>query len=147
MERSYFEQQFERIRSSVYLRDAVTIDRSGGDVPSWFRKIGFILSTSDIESFHLAMIEGMVSRSVPIVFEREGASSIVDERWIVADIGDAADRVSSVGSADSRTMGQEAHVEAVSRYSNNLAANLWLRVLQPDALLQGLPVADVEPTE
>lgn len=128
-ERNYFEHQFERIRSSVLLQDAVTIDRAGEDVPSWFRKIGFVLSMSDIESFHLAMIEGMIARSVPIVADREGASSIVDARWIVADDADAVQRIRKAALDTSWDLGHEAHDEAVSRYNVNSTAGAWLRLL------------------
>ena len=128
-ERGYYEQQFERIRSSALLQNAVTVDRPGGDVPSWLRKIGFILSPSDIESFHLAMIEGMVSRSVPIVAARAGAATVVDATWIVSDTSEAVRRIMAATADRSRQLGGEAHDEAVSRYATLSTAAEWLSFL------------------
>jgi len=127
-ERGYFERQFGRIRSSVLLRDAVTFDRAGGDVPSWLREVGFILSLSDIESFHLAMIEGMVARSVPIVAKRQGVTTIVDGRWVVGGDAEAAQRIRLATSGTWGDMGREAHDEAMLRYNMNVVARAWLRL-------------------
>jgi glycosyltransferase involved in cell wall biosynthesis len=128
-QRENFEHLFERIRTSRLLRNAVAFDRAGGDVPSWFRKIGFILSLSDIESFHLAMIEGMISRSVPIVSNRPGAAAIIDERWIVEDDAEAATGIREVTAQRLQTLGAEANAEAVSRYNLEATADAWLRIL------------------
>jgi glycosyltransferase involved in cell wall biosynthesis len=128
-ERRYFEEQFDRIRSVPDLRDAVVFDRPGGDVPAWFRKVGFILSVSDIESFHLALIEGMASRSVPIVIDRDGASSIVDDRWIVRDEFDAAKRIISTSDVDVDSLGALAQEEAVARYGLGGTARAWLDLM------------------
>jgi glycosyltransferase involved in cell wall biosynthesis len=128
-ERRYFEEQFDRIRSVPDLRDAVVFDRPGADVPSWFRKVGFIVSVSDIESFHLALIEGMASRSVPIVIDRDGASSIVDERWIVRDEFAAAKRIMSTNDIDLVGLGAVAQEEAVARYGLGGTARSWLDLM------------------
>ena len=67
---------FSSIASNERLRDHVVFEDFGPDMASWFRKIGIVLSPSDVESFHLAPAEGMASRAVPIVWEREGSKSI-----------------------------------------------------------------------
>lgn len=81
-ERSYFEDLRARIREDPDLAQAVVFEGAGADTPSWFRKIGYILSPSDLESFHLALAEGMASGAVPVVWEREGAAEIAGETWI-----------------------------------------------------------------
>ena len=129
-ERAYYETQFERIRSSTLLRESVTFDRPGADVPSWFRKIGFILSLSDTESFHLALIEGMSARSVPIVTSRPGASSIVDKRWIIDDGAGAVQRIVGAASDPNSVLGEEARDEAVSRYRLERTAAIWTDLLR-----------------
>ena len=50
-----------RVQRSPLLRDAVVFDDAGPDVPAWLRRVGFVLSTSDDESFHVAPAEGMAS--------------------------------------------------------------------------------------
>ena len=132
-QREYFEHEFERIRTSPYLGNAVTFDRGAGDVPSWFRKIGFVLSLSDIESFHLAMVEGMISGAVPIVSNRPGASSIVDDRWIVEDNAEAASRILAITDQEFHTLGAEASEEAMSRYNTGLTADAGLSTMAPQA--------------
>jgi glycosyltransferase involved in cell wall biosynthesis len=64
------------------LQDAVIFDPHGNDVPEWFRKIGFILSTSEHEAFHMAIAEGMASGAIPIIRNWEGAKNLFPDRLI-----------------------------------------------------------------
>ena len=88
-EQQYFTEQLERVRSSPVLRRAVSFDGQQTNVASWMRKIGWVLSPSDDESFHLSPAEGMASGAVPVVWPWECASQVYDQRWICAD-ADAA---------------------------------------------------------
>ncbi|MCF7530046.1 glycosyltransferase family 4 protein [Neisseria lisongii] len=74
-EKKYYERLYERINSSD-LRNHVVFDPAGDDVNYWLQKIGYILSPSDFESFHVAVSEGVSSSSLPIVWDWEGASEI-----------------------------------------------------------------------
>ena len=49
----YYQKIMERINSSENLRYKVIFDAPGDDVNQWLTLIGFILSPSDFESFHL----------------------------------------------------------------------------------------------
>ncbi|GAA2085135.1 glycosyltransferase family 4 protein [Actinomadura alba] len=84
-EREHYDQVFRRIRRSPLLAGAVVFDSYGRDVASWLRRIGFVLSTSDDESFHLAPAEGMAAGAVPALLPWPGAETIYDPRWIHAD--------------------------------------------------------------
>src|SRR5690606_8962800 len=64
-ERAHYENVFRRVRRSRLLSGGVVFDTYGRDVASWLRRVGFVLSTSDDESFHLAPAEGMASGAVP----------------------------------------------------------------------------------
>jgi glycosyltransferase involved in cell wall biosynthesis len=64
------------------LNDGVVFDGFGADIGRWLRKIGFVLSTSDDESFHLSPAEGMASGAVPVVRDWPGAATVYDTRWI-----------------------------------------------------------------
>lgn len=75
-ERDFYEKCFERIRDDERLQGAVVFDRVAGDVPTWLRKIGVILSVSELESFHMALAEGIASGAFPILWNRDGASEI-----------------------------------------------------------------------
>jgi glycosyltransferase involved in cell wall biosynthesis len=79
-----------RIQVTEKLRGAVVFDQFGPDVASWLRRVGFILSTSDDESFHLAPAEGMASGAIPVVRTWPGAEMIYESRWIHDDPAEMA---------------------------------------------------------
>ena len=81
-ERAHFEQAFRRVRRNPLLAEGVVFDGYGADVAAWLRRIGWVLSTSDDESFHLAPAEGMASGAVPALLHWPGAETIYDGRWI-----------------------------------------------------------------
>ena len=83
------------------MADGVVFDGFGGDVGAWLRKVGWVISTSDDESFHLAPAEGMASGAVPVVRDWPGADTIYDSHWIkqpeemaqwIADVGKDEER-------------------------------------------------------
>ena len=74
-ERSYYEDIYKRINSTD-LRYKVVFDPPGTDVNQWLKKIGFILSPSDSESFHMALAEGMASGAIPVPWKRDGIDKI-----------------------------------------------------------------------
>ena len=81
-ERGHYAAALHRIQRSPLLRGAVVFDEAGRDVPAWLRRVGFVLSTSDDESIHVAPIEGMVSGAVPVIRHWPGAETVYDTRWI-----------------------------------------------------------------
>jgi glycosyltransferase involved in cell wall biosynthesis len=81
-ERDHYTTALRRVQRSPLLQDAVVFDDAGPDVPAWLRRIGFVLSTSDDESFHVAPAEGMASRAVPVIRHWPGAETIYDKRWL-----------------------------------------------------------------
>ena len=84
-ERDYYVGILRRIQRSPLLREAVVFDDAGPDVAAWLRRVGFILSTSDVEGFHTALAEGMASRAVPVVRPWLGAETVYGTRWFHAD--------------------------------------------------------------
>jgi glycosyltransferase involved in cell wall biosynthesis len=91
-ERGAAEQVVRRVRGSALLADGVVFDAYGPDVGAWLRKIGWVVSLSDDESFHLAPAEGMASGAVPLIRAWPGVDTIYDGRWI-ASAGDEAGTV------------------------------------------------------
>ena len=80
---------------------------------AWLRRVGFVLSTSDDESFHVAPAEGMASRAVPVIRHWPGAETIYDSRWIRETPAEMAAPVAAVDSdAAWRAAGQTAHEQA-----------------------------------
>jgi hypothetical protein len=111
----------------------VTFDGFGGDVAAWLRRVGWVLSTSDDESFHLAPAEGMASGAVPALLPWPGADTIYDTRWIHADPAAAAEAIHEVtvsGGWDSA----RAHARDQVRASFPLGAvcDTWATILVQD---------------
>lgn len=88
-ELSYYREIFRRINSNPKLRYNVIFDPAGDDVNAWFSLVGFILSPSDFESFHLAIGEGMLTGAVPVVWDWDGAAEIWGSEWVVHSIEEA----------------------------------------------------------
>ncbi|WP_433339150.1 glycosyltransferase [Spirillospora sp. CA-294931] len=95
-ERAHYEEVFRRIRRSPLLAGGVIFDAYGRDVAGWLRRIGFVLSTSDDESFHLAPAEGMAAGAVPVLLDWPGSDTIYDRRWIHADPSAIARSIGSI---------------------------------------------------
>ncbi|WP_345506682.1 glycosyltransferase [Terrabacter aeriphilus] len=84
-ERVRFDAVFAKIRRTPALASHIFFEEDGPDVPDWLSEIGWLLSPSDRESFHLAAVEGMASGAVPVVWNRQGAEDIFPAGVIVHD--------------------------------------------------------------
>jgi hypothetical protein len=91
-EKEYYEALFNRIDNSPWKQNLI-FDGHGNDMDKWFRKIGYTLSTSDFESFHLAPAEGMVSGSIPIILNWEGSNTIYKETFIFKSVEQAVNYI------------------------------------------------------
>jgi glycosyltransferase involved in cell wall biosynthesis len=128
-ERDYFDALGDRIRSSPLLRNAVSFEPLGPDVSSWMRKIGWVLSVSDDESFHLAPAEGMASRAVPVILPWPGAEDMYPEQWIHPTVFDAARAIRrGVLEGSWRDQGARAR-EYIGRYAVEVVLPMWDRVV------------------
>jgi glycosyltransferase involved in cell wall biosynthesis len=128
-ERDYYEALGDRIRSSPLLRNAVSFDPLGPDVTSWMRKVGWVLSVSEDESFHLAPAEGMASRAVPAILPWPGADDMYPPEWIHADVSDIARAIrKGVLEGMWREQGERAR-EYIKRYAVEIALPMWDQVV------------------
>jgi glycosyltransferase involved in cell wall biosynthesis len=91
--RDAYEAFYERLASDPRLRRRVSFQGFGPDMGRWFQNIGWMLSPSSRETFHLAPVEGMASGAVPVVWEREGARQIFGEEWVHEDTRAAAEYI------------------------------------------------------
>lgn len=99
-QRSYFKTQFARIAELG--AGIVQVEPLSDDVSSWFEDVGWILSLSDIESFHLAPIEGVFSGATPLVLEREGAAEIFPTEFMFETIPTMMQTVASIDEYERR---------------------------------------------
>ncbi len=92
-ELAYYRKVFERINSNPKLRQKVIFDPPGDDVNDWFTLVGFILSPSDFESFHMAIGEGLLTGAMPVIWDWEGAAEIWGNEWVVSSLEEAKQAV------------------------------------------------------
>jgi glycosyltransferase involved in cell wall biosynthesis len=92
-ERSYFEEQFRRVRSSPLLRQGVSFEPYREGIGGFLQKAGFVVSTSDHEGHQVSVAEGMASGCVPVILNRQGASEQYDGRWVHQTPEEAAEAI------------------------------------------------------
>lgn len=83
-ERTYYEKFLARIEEDS-IKDHVHFDGHGNDVDEWLQKIGFVLSMSDLESFHLSPAEAMASGTYPLIRHWTGSETIYPDELLVSD--------------------------------------------------------------
>jgi glycosyltransferase involved in cell wall biosynthesis len=131
-EREHYSVALRRVQRSPLLRDAVVFDDGGPDVAAWLRRVGYVLSTSDDESFHVAPAEGMASRAVPVIRHWPGADTIYDRRWIGETTADLAAHVVALDSDEAwRAAGQTAQ-EQVRAFELGAVCRAWHRLIIGD---------------
>lgn len=129
VERDHYTEALRRVQRSPLLQNAVVFDDAGPDVPAWLRRVGFVLSTSDDESFHVGPAEGMGSRAVPVIRHWPGAETIYDKRWIRETPQEMAGFVASLSDpADWRAAGEAAH-QQVQSFRLETVCEAWHKLL------------------
>ncbi|GAA2663211.1 glycosyltransferase [Streptomyces vastus] len=128
-ERAHYDAVLRRVQTSPLLEGAVVFDAFGPDVPSWLRRIGHVLSTSDLESFHLATAESMASRAVPALLPWAGADEIYDRQWIHDSPEAMADAIADLGPDDWQSAGELARTQVRNSFSLERVAQDWAELL------------------
>lgn len=130
-ERTYYRQLYNRINASP-LRHRVIFDPAGNDVADWFRQVGYLLSPSDFESFHMAIAEGMCSSTLPVVWNWEGAKDIYTIISTVSTPVEAADLIEFTRHSASRLrLAAQMRDYVRSNYSAAQICERWLNALDP----------------
>lgn len=75
------------------LQDSITWDDFSSDVEEWFKKIGYILSPSEFESFHMSVAEGMASGAIPVIANWEGAGLIYPAKYVYNTLAEAVEMI------------------------------------------------------
>ncbi len=91
-ERIYYETLYDRINKSEFA-GSVVFDPHGNDIPEWFSKIGFILSTSEHEGSHQAVAEGMAAGSIPVIRNWAGADKLYPPEFVVRTVEESVDMI------------------------------------------------------
>ena len=130
-ELEYYEKQDEHIGNSHYLKEAVHFDGFGKDMPIWYQKIGFILSVSDFESFHLTVADGASSGAIPIILKWEGSDEIYPKVWSLKSIDEAVNKILTLSKNDSKFAIEATQCqEYVQKFNLNNIYNEWSKLLK-----------------
>ncbi|MFF0973287.1 UNVERIFIED_CONTAM: glycosyltransferase [Kocuria sp. CPCC 205295] len=81
-------------------RRSVIFDPHGDDMAQWFQGVGYALSVSDLESFHLTLPDGAASGAAPISLAWPGADLIYPREWLVGSLQDMSARIRSLQADD-----------------------------------------------
>lgn len=97
-EMSWYNACYDRIRdlNARVGRDVVVFDPHGNDMAEWFRGIGYGLSVSDLESFHLTLPDAAASGAVPVSLAWPGADRIYPRQWLVATLQQISDQIAGL---------------------------------------------------
>jgi glycosyltransferase involved in cell wall biosynthesis len=136
-QRSHYFEAFRRVQRSPLLRGAVVFDDGGPDVPAWLRRIGFVLSTSDAESFHMAPAEGMASRAVPVIRNWPGAETIYDSRWIKENPAEMAASIAALSSPEAWEDARQTAHEQIRAIDLGTVAESLLRLVRGESAAGG----------
>lgn len=130
-EEKYYKIQDERIENSTYLKGAVHYDGYDKNMSKWYQKIGFVLSTSDFESFHLTIADGASSGAIPIILKWEGSDEIYPEEWSLKSVDEAVKKILTL-SKDDRKFAIEAGQcqEYVQKFNLDNIYNEWSKLLK-----------------
>ena len=128
---------FERIGSSRLLQEHVVFSPFGPDMGSWLRSVGWLLSPSDHESFHLAPAEGMASGALPVFWPRDGVEQIFTDRFLHQDVEDMATFIQAHAADADRWDGAQADAQSiVAAFDSCVVESAWL-----DLVLDGAAVS------
>lgn len=131
-EREYYQKVYERINCSDQLRYKVIFDPPGNDVHRWFQKIGYILSPSDFESFHMAVAEGMCSGAIPVVWNWDGANSIYPFIELFDNAENSAKFIEKLRTSNSRPrLSMQCKKFIKENYDASVIRDKWLEAINP----------------
>lgn len=124
-ERRYFRDQMARVNHAPW-RDSVVFEPFSRDLEVWWRKIGFVLSTSDIESFHLSVAEGMASGAIPIIRHRPEVTDLWPEEYVYDEPQEAVEMIERFRAEPEPTdRAQALKVYVRERYDRARVTALW----------------------
>ena len=148
IERQLTAEALHRINHDPALRGAVVFDQFGPDIGNFLRRVGFVLSTSDDESFHMAPAEGMASGAVPAILNWPGSETIYSSRWLHESVQDMTESIwQATTSGEWHKLGREAQDGVRAAFALPVVGAQWATILtrnieqSPVTLVGGPPAA------
>lgn len=113
--------------------EAVAFEPFGADMGNWYRKIGWVLSPSTTESFHLAPAEGMVSGGLPLLWDRPGVRDIYGDEFVIDDAEEAAGFVIETLGDESLLARRQERARAIAgEFDEHAIALKWAEAVRGD---------------
>lgn len=128
---SAYREFFRAAGQDERLMEGLSFEPFGPDMGNWLRRVGWILSPSYRETFHLAAVEGAASGAIPLVWTRDGSEEIFSDRWNFTSTEAVADFVLATNaSAESYARESRRARGFVSRYDRAAVAQQWFDLLR-----------------
>lgn len=115
--------RFRERKAQPDLAGAVELVGRSEQVEREVARLGFILSSSVRESFHLGLVEGVIGGAVPVVRDwpffasRRGAGTLFPQNWVVPDVAAAVERIWALRDPAARDVAaHEAGQEVATRF-------------------------------
>lgn len=121
-----YRQFYDSIGREAELLAHVSFEPFSPDVGNWLRKIGWVLSPSVRETFHLAPMEGAASGAVPAVWRREGSADIFSERFTFDNAERVAEYILRVNNDEAGFEQESLRAQALAAtYDANSVRDRW----------------------
>lgn len=120
---------YGRIGRSPDLASHVVFEPFSPDMGNWLTKIGWILSPSTRETFHLSAIEGATSGAVPVAWRRPGSEEIIGSAHNVDSTDEAVAKILSCTSLEEFDIASRLAREHSKRYSVLTVRDQWLSLI------------------
>lgn len=93
-EMDWYRRQYDRIDAlNNDSPGAVLLEGHGDDMAEWYSRIGVVLSTSDFESFHYTIADGVASGARPAVLYWPGADTVYPRHWLSDSVDETAQSI------------------------------------------------------
>ncbi|MDG1549034.1 MAG: hypothetical protein P8Q94_03180, partial [Candidatus Poseidoniaceae archaeon] len=89
----YYDKQYNRIKKSKHLKNGVEFEGYTLTISEFYNSIGYVLSTSDFESFHYTIADGVSAGNFPIIWPWVGADELYPKEWVTEDINNAVEKI------------------------------------------------------
>lgn len=120
---------YHRIGSNPLLRRSVVFEPFSPDIANWLQDIGWLLSPSTRETFHLSAIEGAASGAVPIAWRREGSDEIIGEQFNFDSTEAASRYIANADSAEEFKRLSDSAQNYARKYSTSEVRAKWLDLI------------------
>lgn len=125
-ELQYYDKQYSRIKKSKYLKGGVDFEGYTLTISEFYKSIGYVLSTSDFESFHYTIADGVSAGNFPIIWPWTGAAELYPNEWVVNNIDDATKKI-----IEYSKLAESQKIKYTTNRINFIKSNYDLEVILP----------------